>query len=256
MSPQWNEVERAPPSGGDHHFDFSRFDATIAALARSRLRAAALLIGVPAWARGLRGLICGDRAPPSSAAEFAVYAGAIVDRYGRGGSFWRQHRRLEYLPIRQFEVWNEPNLLDYWCPAINPREYADLFVAAAGRIHRSDPRATVVFGGLASGVRDRFRPSGTLQEMEPGRFLELVVTHRPDARAEIDAVGLHTYSELPAGHVDYLRHLRRRMGELSLGVADRLQRVRLANPGRQRPRGRGRGAGAVHHPRREGGSAR
>ena len=54
--------------------------------------------------------------------------------------------------------------------------------------------------------------------MEPGRFLELVVTHRPEARGEIDAVGLHTYAKLPGGHIKLLRHLRRRMGELSLGL--------------------------------------
>lgn len=218
VTPQWNEVERIPPSGGHHHFDFARFDQTMSALARSRIRAAAYLIGVPSWARGLRGVICGERAPPTSPADFATYAGAVVDRYGRGGSFWGQHPRLPYRPVRQFEVWNEPNLLDYWCPAINPAEYADLFVAAARRIHQSDPRATVVFGGLSGVEQDRHRPSGTLQEMEPGRFLALVVSHRPDARSEIDAVGLHTYAKLPAGHIKLLRHLRRRMGELSLGL--------------------------------------
>lgn len=218
VSPQWNEVERTSPSGRHHHFDFTRFDLTMRALARSRVRAATYLIGVPGWARGLRGLICGERSPPASPAAFAAYAGAVVDRYGRRGSFWRERPRLPYLPVRQFEVWNEPNLLDYWCPAINPDEYADLFVAAARRIHQSDPRATVVFGGLSGGERDRHRPSGVLQEMESGRFLDLVVTHRPDARAEIDAVGLHTYAERPGGHINLLRHLRERMGELSLGL--------------------------------------
>ena len=218
VSPQWNEVERRPPSGDRHHFDFAGFDATMATLAKARLRAATYLIGVPHWSRGLRGLICGERSPPASAADFATYAGAVVDRYGRGGRFWRQRPALPYLPVHQFEIWNEPNLLEYWCPAISPQEYADVFVAAAKRIHQSDPRATVVFGGLASGVRDRQRPSGTLQEMEPGRFLELVVTHRPEARGEIDAVGLHTYAKLPGGHLKLLRHLRRRMGELSLGL--------------------------------------
>jgi hypothetical protein len=218
ITPQWNEVERTPPSGGRHHFDFAAFDATMTALAASRLRADIFLIGVPSWARGLRGLLCGSRAPPASAAEFAVYAGAVADRYGRNGSFWQRHPRLPYLPARQYEVWNEPNLLDYWCPAINAREYADLFVAAARRIHQSDPRAKVIVGGLASGTRDRHRPSGTLQEMEPGRFLELAIAHHPDARAEIDAVGLHTYARLPGRHIGHLRHLRRRMGELRLGL--------------------------------------
>ena len=51
--------------------------------------------------------------------------------------------RVEY-----YEIWNEPNI-DYWNPRANPEEYGRLFKAAAAAIHRADPKAKAVFGGLA-----------------------------------------------------------------------------------------------------------
>ncbi len=51
--------------------------------------------------------------------------------------------RVEY-----YEIWNEPNI-DYWNPTPNPEEYGRLFKASAPVIHRTDPKAKVVFGGLA-----------------------------------------------------------------------------------------------------------
>lgn len=51
--------------------------------------------------------------------------------------------RVEY-----YEIWNEPNI-DYWNPVSSPEDYGRLFQAAADAVHRTDPKAKVVFGGLA-----------------------------------------------------------------------------------------------------------
>ncbi|MBV8569533.1 MAG: hypothetical protein JO319_02880 [Acidobacteriaceae bacterium] len=51
--------------------------------------------------------------------------------------------RIEY-----YEIWNEPNI-DYWNPVASPEDYGKLFNAAAAAVHNADPRAKVVFGGLA-----------------------------------------------------------------------------------------------------------
>ena len=49
---------------------------------------------------------------------YAAYARALVQRYGPDGSFWTgQHRRQ---PIRQWQIWNEPNLMFFW-----PRPFAE-----------------------------------------------------------------------------------------------------------------------------------
>lgn len=218
VSPQWNEVEETAPIGGRHEFDFARFDRTMTALARSRVRASIYLIGAPGWARLVRTALCGNRHPPPDfPAQFATYTGAVVSRYGRGGSFWRQHPGLPYMPPREYEVWNEPNWWDYWCPAIDPREYGELFVAAAERIHGADPRARVILGGLVGTNRTTHWPDGVMHGMETGRFLSEMLDHRPDARAEIDAVGLHTYGDYPSIHTDLLRYVRFQMAQVGLG---------------------------------------
>jgi hypothetical protein len=56
--------------------------------------------------------------------------------------------RVEY-----YEIWNEPNI-NYWNPTANPEDYGRLFKASAAAIHQTDPKAKVVFGGLAGADRD------------------------------------------------------------------------------------------------------
>lgn len=218
VSPQWNEIEEFPPVDGRHRFEYGSFDRTITALAESGVRASIYLVGAPAWIRFVRAQQCGERhPPPDSPGPFAAYAGAIVQRYGRGGAFWRDHPGIPYLPVHQFEVWNEPNWWDYWCPRIEPREYADLFTGAARRIHLADPKAKVVVGGLVATNRTTYWPDGVLHGMETGRFLFEMLKHRPEARAHIDAVGLHTYGDYPWIHKNLIRYVRARMAEVGLG---------------------------------------
>jgi polysaccharide biosynthesis protein PslG len=216
--PQWDEVEPDHPLLGDHRFDFSSFDREMRVLARFRIRASMLLIGTPRWAREPGAFSCGwQLPPPRSAEDFARYAVAVAARYGRGGSFWSQHPRLHYLPVIQFEIWNEPNLWDFWCPEINPQRYADMFTESALALHGVDPRARVVVGGLVAFDRTHYWPNGTVHGMEVGEFLSQVFAHRPDAREQIDAVGLHTYGETPAVHLSLLRYTRRRLRQIGLG---------------------------------------
>ena len=218
VSPQWNEVENDGPVGDWGNLRFGAFDRTVATLAKSGVRASIYLIGAPSWARAVRASKCGQRhPPPDKPGPFATYAAAVVQRYGRDGLFWRQHPGIPYLPARQFEVWNEPNWWDYWCPRISPRQYADLFTAAARRIHRVDPQAKVVVGGLVATDRTTYWPDGAMHGMETGRFLSEMLEHRPDARGHIDALGLHTYGDFPGTHTNLIRYVRERMAEVGLG---------------------------------------
>jgi hypothetical protein len=79
--------------------------------------------------------------PPKSPEQiqaFTNYARWMVNHF-RG--------RVEY-----YEIWNEPNI-DYWNPRPEPEMYGKLFKAAAAAIHQTDPKAKVVFGGLAGADR-------------------------------------------------------------------------------------------------------
>lgn len=50
--------------------------------------------------------------------------------------------------VQYYEIWNEPNI-EYWNPVSNPEDYGKLFKASAPVIHKTDPNARTVFGGLA-----------------------------------------------------------------------------------------------------------
>jgi len=141
----------------------------------------------------------------------------VADRYGRGGSFWSANPSLPYLPVVQFEVWNEPNIWDYWCPDVDPRRYADMFTESARAIHGRDPRARVVLGGLVGFDKTFFWPDGTVHGMEVGEFLLRVFARDPAARGQIDAIALHTYGDTPAVHFDALRYMRERLRQIGLG---------------------------------------
>jgi len=55
--------------------------------------------------------------------------------------------------VQYYEIWNEPNI-DYWNPTANPEEYGRLFKLSASVIHRTDPNAKTVFGGLSGAETD------------------------------------------------------------------------------------------------------
>jgi hypothetical protein len=89
-------------------------------------------------------------APPEGRAEWRRRVRLLAERYGPRGSFWRERPRLPYRPIRMWEVWNEPNLPQFWDqrPA-NPREYGRLLRETGGVLRSVDPGARIVSGGLA-----------------------------------------------------------------------------------------------------------
>jgi len=66
---------------------------------------------------------------PSGRAAFAAYAGAAA-RYFRGRAAW--------------EIWNEPNLPQFWAGAPDPAAYVALARAAAAEIRREDRRAWIL----------------------------------------------------------------------------------------------------------------
>lgn len=55
--------------------------------------------------------------PPRTEAEhdqWRVRVGFFAARYGPGGAYWRENPGLPYRPIRVWEIWNEPNLREFW----------------------------------------------------------------------------------------------------------------------------------------------
>lgn len=71
---------------------------------------------------------------PPSPQEFAQFAQAVVQRYGRYVHYW--------------EIWNEPDNPLFWKPTPDAHAYAALLKATAVAIRGVDPSAKILIGGL------------------------------------------------------------------------------------------------------------
>lgn len=138
-----------PERGGA--FDFSATDALVADATAAGVQMLPIVMYAPEWARTRPGA---GASPPTSAAAYAAYLGALVDRYGRGGSFWIDRPELPQRPIVAWQIWNEPHLRYQW--DLGPRGgnwqrgYVALLKAAHRTVKRRDSHAQVVLAGLTN----------------------------------------------------------------------------------------------------------
>jgi polysaccharide biosynthesis protein PslG len=139
----WARIERAPG-----RYDLSFYDGYVSELARHHLRLLPILFDPPRFRSSAPAHPRHGTYPPRDPADMARFAVVLVKRYGPGGSFWREHPRLPRLPVRSWQVWNEPNLRVYWPAGPSAREYVALLRATARAIRGVDPGAEIVTAGL------------------------------------------------------------------------------------------------------------
>jgi arabinogalactan endo-1,4-beta-galactosidase len=154
---------------GPRSFEWAGTDRVVNAARARGLKVLPILTYTPAWARnaGCVRFSC----PPRSTAEFTAFAKAAVRRYKDKG-------------VRVWEIWNEPNLEQFW-PSPNARRYAALLKAASKGIRSVAPRAMVLLGGLAA-LENRPPSIG------PRQFLAAVC--KAGACGSMDAVSYHPYT--------------------------------------------------------------
>jgi hypothetical protein len=180
---EWWRVERSPGN-----FDFADYDGYVADAATAGVSVLPVLMGPPQF-RSSRPPESPSRAmfPPKDNADFAAFAGAAVRRYGATGSFWRTHDDVPYLPIHSWQVWNEPNIPNFWRSGPDAQRYVALLRAGARAIHAADPSAEVVAGGL---------PNSNLGVP----FLDyLERMYKAGAKGSFDTLAIHPYSRDVAG---------------------------------------------------------
>ncbi|HEY6551249.1 MAG TPA: hypothetical protein VIY71_08640, partial [Solirubrobacterales bacterium] len=135
----WSQVERR---AGE--IDFAGLDAVVSAAADAGVRVLPFIYGTPAW------LAADPARPPLSAnakAAWARFLRALVHRYGPDGDLW--DGGAKQLPIRSWQIWNEPNFLLFWRPRPSPGGYAHLLGVSARAIRGVDRGAQIVAAGLA-----------------------------------------------------------------------------------------------------------
>jgi hypothetical protein len=73
----------------------------------------------------------------------------MVRRYGPHGSLWKgKNRKYRKWAVHSWQVWNEPNLPQYWGGHPNARQYVKLLKAGYQGIKKADKHAEVVTAGL------------------------------------------------------------------------------------------------------------
>ena len=171
--------------------DFAATDAIVAAAAQRRISILPTVLYAPSWDARPNAGRGGGFAQPRTDGPYAAYLTALIGRYGPKGTFWAQNPSIPRMPIREWQIWNEPDVTAYW-NAPFARTYVALLKAAHTAIKRADPGAKVVLGALTgyawTGLRQIYRISG--------------------ARNLFDVVSVDAYTKLPANVIRFMQFVR------------------------------------------------
>ena len=190
--------------GNKHHNTrWATYDAFMVAAARERIDVLPTLLG-SSHGRPHRPLT------PAGMRKWTEFVGDVAERYGRGGTFWRDHGDLEPMPLTAFQVWNEPNIPAYWSPATDVAGYVRLVRLTRERLREVDPNATTVLAGL---------PDSRLGV--PSLDYLRAIYAQPGAKSVFDVVALHPYARYSDGVMRALnraRSLMNRRGDRSTPI--------------------------------------
>lgn len=170
----WSELQPDGPGS----YNWPVFDRIVAAANRHNIQLVPLLTYTPAWARPAN-CTTSIKCEPADPSQFATYAAAAVAHYAPMG-------------IHTWEIWNEPNITQFWQPAPDPVAYANVLKQSYASIKQVDPQATVISAGLSD-------PTVGTGNIDPRDFLTAM--YQNGAKNYMDAVGYHPYSfpYLPSG---------------------------------------------------------
>ena len=204
----WSWVQPQPGP-----FNWSRTDEQTAILAASGVASVPILAGSPPW------IASEPTTPPLGSPErkeaWKAFVTAATRRYGPGGTFWRPGPSGKSVfhvvcgcdarpdPIKEWQVWNEPNLVHYYTPEPSPGAYARLLRMTRSAIKAADREAEVVLAGLSDG------PSAPA-DIGAGRYLNRLYGV-PGAARTFDAVAVHPYARDASGVASVIRLIRQTM---------------------------------------------
>ncbi len=168
---------------------FSALDRIVGLAAARGLSLLPVVQYAPAWDALKPG---NPASAPRSTAPYAEFLIALVRRYGPHGTFWSTHRSLPVVPIRMWQIWNEPDFLRYWSQRPFAPSYVRLLRAAHAALQSADPGGKVVLGGL---------PDFSWQYLAQ-------IYAVPGARRQFDVVAIHPYTAQPVNVIKILRLVR------------------------------------------------
>ncbi len=168
----WSAVEQTQGT-----LDWSNPDRQVNAAAARGLKVLGITTYTPSWAQA-PGVAPGDtHGRPASATVFGTFAGQAAQHYAGRIDTW--------------EMWNEPNLGQFFTPQVDAGFYATMLASAYTAVRKAVPGATVLNGGLAPAGDNPTAPSGQ-NSLSPVTFTRQMYAH--GARNSMDALALHPYT--------------------------------------------------------------
>jgi hypothetical protein len=174
----WAAIETAPGQ-----YDTRYHDEFVAAAASKGITILPILFRTPEFhlSRHAGRAAC----PPRSNASLAAYAQALVRRYGPNGTLWAERPGIPRLPIRSWQIWNEPNLAIYWCNKPSAKKYVAMLRTVGKAIKQVDRGAHIVTAGL---------PDSKLRTAVPlMRYLGQM--YRAKAAKYFDSLAINSYAK-------------------------------------------------------------
>jgi polysaccharide biosynthesis protein PslG len=195
----WPQIQSQPPLARKP--DWSGFDREVELAAEEGIEIMPVVWGTPDWVAPEKiDLPVGSAWQRSSWTTFLREA---VRRYGPWGEFWEDHTKLEYLPIRKWEIWNEENIVTF-AHRPDPRKFANLIRISGRILHHEDPGSQVIVGGLFG------RPLQIPPNVASGDFVNRLYRAH-NVKRYFDGIGLHPYVADAAAMGKQLKNLRRIM---------------------------------------------
>jgi hypothetical protein len=169
----WSQIE--PVQG---RRDWSRADSVVEDLRNADIEPLLVVIGSPSWANGT------SESSPQSYLQVPPRGPALDSWLRRYSGFIAAAVRRYHDYVRRWEIWNEPNLVDFWRPRPDPVAYRQVYETLRSTILRTDPTAEVAVGGL-----------GGLSVAPPPSIPGLTFLRRfTRTRPPIDNLAIHPYT--------------------------------------------------------------
>lgn len=170
--------------------NFTVSDEVVRLAAIHHLTMLAQIEYAPAWDSKHPGTAA---SPPASPGPYARFVQALAERYGPQGTFWKANPGIPRVPIRLWQIWNEPNFRAYWSQQPWEKGYLKLMRATRSAVKAVDPGAKIVLAGLAN---------------YSWRYLQSVYKAFGRYRYLFDVVAIHPFTNTPAGVITILQKVR------------------------------------------------
>ncbi|HWT93181.1 MAG TPA: hypothetical protein VN238_09315 [Solirubrobacteraceae bacterium] len=133
-----------------------------------------------------------EASPPKGTTEYARLMTGLVKRYGPAGSIWAGGGAK--LPIRDWQIWNEPSITLFWNWGVWAHDYVALLRDAGTAVKAVDPGARIVLGGL---------PNDSWNALER--------VYYEQGKGLFDVVALHPYTQRVNNVLEVVRRARQVM---------------------------------------------